>query len=78
MTKGKSALVKKKKKMQKGIAPNGYWLMTAQIREEIYYSLISRKWVFKEQKGCHKGARGLYLLYIDQHILKETKKWRKM
>ena len=45
-------------------------ILTAQIREEIYYSLKSR-WLFpEEQKGCHKGSRGTAdLHYIDHHIL---------
>ena len=49
-------------------------ILTAQIREEIYYSLISCGLFLEAQKGCHKGTRGTgYLLYIGQHILKETK-----
>ena len=54
-----------------------YWwcgkLLTAQIRE-IHYSLISHKLFSKEQKGCGKGTKGTReLLYIDQHILNESK-----
>ena len=53
-------------------------ILTAQIREEIYYSLISRGWFPNEQKGCRKGSRGTAeLLYIDQHILNESKNRRK-
>ena len=50
----------------------------AQIREEIYYTLISRGLFPDEQKGCCKGTRGTgELLYIDQHILSESKRRRK-
>ena len=68
----------------KGTVPNNYrtitclpimWkILTAQIREEIYYSLISYGLFFFEQKGCRKGSKGTAeLLYIDQHILNERK-----
>ena len=71
-----------------GTAPNNYrpitylpmmWkILTAQIREEIYYSLINRRLFPDEQKGCRKGSRGTAeLLYIDQHILNESKNRRK-
>ena len=44
------------------------------MREEIYYSLTSRGLFPDKQKGCHKGSRGTAeLLYIDQHILNESK-----
>ena len=47
-------------------------------RELIYYSLTSRRLFPDEQKGCHKGSRGTAeLLYIDQHILNESKTRRK-
>ncbi len=59
----------------KGTAPNNYrpitcllmmWkILTAQIREEIYYSLKSRG-LFPDE-----------LFYIDQHILNESKNRRK-
>ena len=40
-------------------------ILTAQIREEIYYSLTSRGLFLEEQKGCRKGFRGTpELLYI--------------
>ena len=53
-------------------------ILTAQIREEIYYSLISRGLFSNEQKGFRKGSRGTAeLLYIDQHILNESKNRRK-
>ena len=53
-------------------------ILTAQIRKEIYFSLISRGLFPDEQKGCCKGSRGTAaLIYIDQHILNESKKRRK-
>ena len=53
-------------------------ILTAQIREEIYYSLTSRGLFPEEQKGCRNGSRGTAeLLYIDQHILSESKTRRK-
>ena len=49
-------------------------ILTAQIREEIYYSLTSHGLFPDEQKGCCKGSRGTSeLLYIDQLILDESK-----
>ena len=82
MTKGKNTLIQKDP--SKGIASNNYrpitcipmmWkMLTAQIREKIYYSLTSRRLFPDKQKGCRKGARGTAeLLYIDQHILNESK-----
>ena len=82
MTKGKTTLIQKDP--LKGTAPNNYrpityllmiWkILTAQIREEIYYSLTNHGLFLKEQKGCRKGSRGTAeLLYIDQHILNESK-----
>ena len=53
-------------------------ILTAQKREEIYYSLTSRGLFPDEQKGCCKGSRGTAeLLYIDQHIPDESKTRRK-
>ena len=53
-------------------------ILTAQIREEIYYSLTNRRLFPEEQKGCRKGSRGsAELLYIDQHILNESETRRK-
>ena len=86
MTKGKTTLIQKDP--NKGTAPNNYspinclpmmWkILTAQIREEIYYSLTSRSLFSDEQKGCCKGSRGTAeLLYIDQHILNESRTRRK-
>ena len=51
------------------------WIkLTAQIWEEIYYSLISRGLFPEKQKGCHKGIRGTgKRLYIDQHVFNESK-----
>ena len=49
-------------------------ISTAQVREEIYYSLTSRRLFTEEQKGSFKGSRGpAELLYLDQHILIESK-----
>ena len=86
MTKRRTTLIQKDP--SKGTAPNNYqpitclplmWkILPAQIREEIYYSLRSRGLFPDEQKGCCKGSRGTAeLLYIDQHILNETKTRRK-
>ena len=53
-------------------------IFTAQVREEIYYSLISRRWFAEEQRGYCKGTRRTVDLYfIDQRILKESKTRRK-
>ena len=86
MTKGKTTLTPKDP--IKRTAPNHYrpitclpmmWkILTAQIREEIYYSLTSHRLFPEEQKGCRRGSRGTgELLYIDQHILNESKIRRK-
>ena len=49
-------------------------ILTAQIREKIYISLISCGIFPEEQKGCRKRTRGTEeLVYIDQNILKESK-----
>ena len=55
-------------------------ISTAQIREEICYSLTSRGLFLREQNGCHKGSRGAAeLLYVDQYILNESKtRWKKL
>ena len=85
MTKGRTTLIQKD--LSKGTVPNNYkpiiclpmmWkILITQIREEIYYSLTSRGLFPDEQKGC-KGTRGTpELLYIDQHILNESKTRRK-
>ena len=51
--------------------------LTAQIWKEIYYSLTSRDLFPGEQKECRKGSRGTaVLLYVDQHILSESKSRR--
>ena len=86
MTKGKTTLIQKDP--SKGTAPKNYraitclpmmWkILTAQIKEKIYYSLRSRGLFPDEQKGCCKGSRGTAeLLFIDQHILNESKTRRK-
>ena len=82
MTKGKTTLIQKDP--NKGTTPNNYrpitclpvmWkILTAQIRKEIYCSQTSCSFFHEEQKGCRKGSRGTAeLLYIDQHILSESK-----
>ena len=87
MTKEKTKLIQKS--ISKGTTPNNYrlimylpmiWkILTAQIREEIYYSLTIYGLFPKEQKGCCKGSRGTAeLFYIDQHILNESKTRRKI
>ena len=86
MTKGKTTLIQKDP--NKGTAPNNYrpitclpvmWkILTAQIRKEIYNSLTSHGLFSEEQKGYRKGSRRTAeLLYIDQHILSESKTRRK-
>ena len=86
MTKGKITLIQKDP--SKGTAPNNYksitclpmtWkILSSQIKEKIYYSLTSRRLFPDEQKGGLKGSRGTAeLLYIDQHILNESKTRRK-
>ena len=85
MTKGKPTLIQKDP--SKGTASNNYrpitclpmtWkILTAQIREKIYFSLTSRGLFPDQQKGCRKGSRGIAeLLYIDQHIVNEIKSRR--
>ena len=83
MTKGRTTLIQKDP--NKGTAPNNYrpmmWkILTAQIREEIYHSLTSRGLFPDELKGCCKGSRGTAeLLYIDKHILEESKtRWKNL
>ena len=58
--------------------PMMWKILTAHIREMIYYSLTSRGLFPDEKKGCRKGSSGTpELLYIDQHILNESKTRRK-
>ena len=53
-------------------------ILTEQIREGIYYSQTDHGSFPEEQKGCYKGSRATpELLYIDQHILNESKTRRK-
>ena len=52
---------------------------TEQISEEIYDSLISCYLFSEEQKGCLKWSRWIgELLYIDPHILMESKPRQKI
>ena len=54
--------------------PMMWKILTVNIREHIYYPLTSQGLFPDEQKGCSKGSRGTAnLLYIDQHILNESK-----
>ena len=88
MTKGKTILIHKE--FLKETAPNNYrpitclpmvWkILTAQIREVIYYSLISCGLFSEIQKGCRKWTRGIEeLLYTDQLILNESKtRWKNL
>ena len=82
MTRGKTVLIQKDP--IKGTTPKNYrpitWLpmmwkiLTAQIREKIDYLLIRRGIFDDKQKECRKRTRGTEeLLYIDQHILNESK-----
>ena len=49
-------------------------ILTAQIREEIFCSLTSRRLFPDKQIGYCKGSRGTAdLLYIDKNILNESK-----
>ena len=86
MTNGKTTLIQKD--LNQGIAPNNCRtitclpmigeILTAQKRVEIYYSLTSCGLFPYEQKGCCKRFRGTAeLLYIDQHILNESRTKRK-
>ena len=50
-------------------------ILTAQIREEIYYSLTSRALFPDKQKGCCTGTGELLDIY--QHIVNESKNRRK-
>ena len=53
-------------------------ILIVKIRKEIYYSLTSRGLFPDEQKGCRKESRGTAeLLYIDQHILNESRTRRR-
>ena len=86
MTKGNTTLIPKDP--LKGTALNNYrpitclpmmWkILTAQIREKIYNSLINHAIFPEEQKGWSKRTRSTKeLLYIDQDILNESKTRRK-
>ena len=49
-------------------------ILTAQIREEIYFSLTNRRLFHEEHKGCSKKSRATgKLFYIDKHILNKTR-----
>ena len=69
-----------KKQKNKKVHPNNYrpiiclplqWkILTAQIREEILYSVICHGLNPEEQKGCYKGSGDLR--YIYEHTFKES------
>ena len=49
-------------------------ILTAQIREEIYYSLINHRLLPKEQRTCRgRTIRARELLYVDEPILNNNK-----
>ncbi len=49
-------------------------ILTAQIKDKIYNPLTNRGLFPDEQKGSRKGSKvTAELLYIDQHILNESK-----
>ena len=53
-------------------------ILTPQVREEIYFSLTSRRLFPEEQKGCCKESSGTEeLLYMDERILNKSKTRRK-
>ena len=53
-------------------------ILTAQIREDIYYSLLCHELFPKKRKRCIRKTRGTNeQININQHILKETKTRRK-
>ena len=52
-------------------------ILTAQIKEDLYYSFEFRGLFLAKQNGRLKGTRETHdLLYIDQHILKASKSKR--
>ena len=58
--------------------PMMWKILTAQITEEIHFSLTGRGVFPEDQKEYCKGSRGsVELLYIDQHIFNESKTRRK-
>ena len=74
MTEGRITLIQKDP--HTGTAPDKYrpmtcllmmWkILTAQIREEIYFSLTSHGLFPEEQKGCHKESRSTPLHWSAQ------------
>ena len=81
ITKGKTTFIQKDQ--SKRTDPHNYkpitslpmmWkILTAQIREEIYYSLTSFGLFSEEQKDGTKDPEAQQLFYIDQYILNESK-----
>ena len=52
-------------------------ILTENIGEETYFSVINRWLILKEQKGCHKRTKWTDLLYTDQHIVNEIQTRRR-
>ena len=79
-TKGPKQRNRPKQLQTHNLPSNDVEILTAQIREEIYYSLTNDGLFPDEQKGCCKGSRSTAeLLYIDQHILNESKtRWKNL
>ena len=79
MTKWKIPSKNRPKQLQTNNVPTyDAEILTTQIREGIYNSLMSHRPFLEEQKGCCKWIRGGgELLYIDQHILNESTTRRK-
>ena len=86
MTKGNTTLIHKdprkgtapKQLLTHNLPPNDVENTNSTNKGKIYYSLTSRGLFPDEQKGCRKGSRGIAeLLFIDQHILNESKTRRK-
>ena len=86
MTKRRTTLIQKDP--NKETTPNNYrptnclpmmWkILTAQISENIYYSLLSHGLYPEELKGCCKGSWvRAELLNIDKHILNDSKTTQK-
>ena len=49
-------------------------ILTAQIREEIYFLSISHGLFPEDQEDCRKWTRGTWaVLYVDQFFLKDRK-----
>ena len=69
-----------KQRKTHNVLTNYVEILTAQIREEIYYSLISHRIFTDEQKGCRMRTSGTgKLLYVDKYILNKSKtRWKNL